>query len=383
MQQKDYVAFISYNSKDDSWAKWLQSKLEHYNLPTVVANENGHILRTYDKNPEKFKIFRYVSDLVAKTLSEGLREELDRSEYLIVICSPNSAHSKWVGKEIQHFIDTERKNKIIPFIIDGTPYSGDIRECFNEVLKNAFEPGDLLGVNINDYGDTPWIFRKRKAVAKTVSLLIGLPDAYGFIWNRYRHRMYVQIFLRTLLAVAVLAVVFSVWKTNQPIDVKMRLNEATIHNEQLPPLKDAVVTITLDNETKTDTISSLKSDIKFTNIPHRYLGKEVRITAACRDFKDVDTILTLSKSMVLNVSRDSSVYGDIHFYLWNPRTEKAIANTEVELAGYKAISDSKGYVSLFIPLEFQQTAYRIKTNIPLETDTIYLPCGDNDVVLAR
>lgn len=32
-QQYTNIAFISYKREDDKWAKWLQNKLEHYQLP--------------------------------------------------------------------------------------------------------------------------------------------------------------------------------------------------------------------------------------------------------------------------------------------------------------------------------------------------------------
>ena len=98
---------------------------------------------------------------------------------------------------------------------------------------------------------------------------------------------------------------------------------------------------------------------------------------------DLDTILLLSKTVVLNISRNPAVFGNIHFRLWNPDIEKAVANTEVEIAGYKAVSDDEGNVEFFIPLEHQQSLYKIKVNIPLDNDTIYLPCGKDDVVLTK
>ena len=135
---RKYTAFISYNSRDDKWAKWLQGKLEGFSLPSIIANDKGEIVRRYNHRPAKFKIFRYVSDLVTTSLASGLSRELDQSANLIVICSPNSAKSEWVGREIRHFAETGRKDRIIPFIIDGTPYSGDERECFHPVLKELF-----------------------------------------------------------------------------------------------------------------------------------------------------------------------------------------------------------------------------------------------------
>ena len=96
-----YKAFISYNSKDNCTARWLQSKLENYSLPSLIVNEKGDVLRSYDRKPKKFRIFRYVTDLVAQNLDDGLRQELDQSEYLVVICSPNSANAPWVKEEVK------------------------------------------------------------------------------------------------------------------------------------------------------------------------------------------------------------------------------------------------------------------------------------------
>lgn len=106
-----YAAFISYNSRDNSKARWLQNRLENYCLPSIIANEKKDYLQLHGKKSRKFRIFRYVTDLVAQNLEDGLRKELDQSKYLIVICSPNSANAPWVRKEVKYFIETGRKNK--------------------------------------------------------------------------------------------------------------------------------------------------------------------------------------------------------------------------------------------------------------------------------
>ena len=86
-------AFISYNHKDQEMAKWLQAKLESYKLPTEIHNEfeNSRYLRP---------VFRDKTDLNAGILSEELKKHLISSKYLVVVCSPNSAKSKWVSREI-------------------------------------------------------------------------------------------------------------------------------------------------------------------------------------------------------------------------------------------------------------------------------------------
>ena len=97
--EKKFTAFISYNSRDDKWAKWLQKRLENYSLPTVIANDEGQVLKSYDKKPEKFKIFRYISDLVAKTLTEGLSEELSHCHLLTQL---SEVKVVWKGDAILH-----------------------------------------------------------------------------------------------------------------------------------------------------------------------------------------------------------------------------------------------------------------------------------------
>ena len=170
---------------------------------------------------------------------------------------------------------------------------------------------------------------------------------------------------------------------NKSVDITARLKEISIHNEQLPPLKDAVVSLMLGDKTEIDTIHSIDEKGLFREIAHKHLGKEIHVVAKCQNFIEIDTTIVLSRYVVLNIKRNPDVFGRIHFRLWNPDTEKAVANTEVEIAGYKAVSDNDGNVELFIPLEYQLPFYYIKTNIPLDNDTIYMPCGKDDVVLVK
>ena len=95
-QQFKYFAFISYNSKDTNWGKRVQRKLEHYRMPATLCNERG-----WNRTPLR-PIFFAPTDIQPGGLSDELKERLEASRNLIVICSPNSAKSDWVGREIEY-----------------------------------------------------------------------------------------------------------------------------------------------------------------------------------------------------------------------------------------------------------------------------------------
>ena len=144
-QAYDYFAFISYSRKDEPWAKQLQKKMEQYRLPAILRKEESTL-------PKKIRpIFRDKTDLTTGQLQSALHKELDSSKKLIVICSPSSARSEWVNKEVQRFIDLGRADDIIPFIVDGIPNSGDETECFPKALQLP-EEDQILGVSVPELG---------------------------------------------------------------------------------------------------------------------------------------------------------------------------------------------------------------------------------------
>ena len=341
-QDFKYYAFISYNSKDTVWGKRVQRKLEHYRMPATLCNERG-----WKRTPIR-PVFFAPTDIQPGGLTDELQERLKASRNLVVICSPNSAQSDWVGKEIEFFHSLGRTSNIHFFIVDGKPHSGDpSTECFNPVIDKLGLP-EILGANIHERNYRwPWL-NKERAYVQLVSKLLGVE--FDAIWQRHKRLLFRKALAWFFGIAAVIAALVAVWIGNQPFDTTVRLNEASVHNDQLPPMHDAVVTISLDNESKSDTILSIDQTGRFTNIPHRYLEKEVQMSFACPDFLPLDTTLLLNRDVTLNIHRDPKVYGQVSFGLWNPETETFITGTRLEVAGQVVTTDKEGHVSLFVPL---------------------------------
>ena len=326
-------------------------------------------------------VFFAPTDIQPGGLTAELQERLKASQHLIVICSPNSARSKWVGQEIAFFHSLGRTKDIHFFIIDGIPHSGDeATECFNPVVEELGMP-EILGANIHEKVFRWAWLNKERAFVQLITKLLGVE--FDAVWQRHKRMLVRRIIAWAIGIVAVIAALLAVWAANQPVDINVTLNEASTHNENLPPLENAVVTMTLDNETKTDTVAHVDSKAIFSNVPHRYVGQQIRLSVSCRDFMPIDTTVTLAETLTIDIYRDANVYGSIQFKLWNQTTEQVVAGCEVEIGGYKAVSDNEGQVSLFIPLDEQKTSYTVSAAIPLLDDTIYTPCGENDVLLTE
>ena len=381
-QNFKYFAFISYNSKDIEWGKRVQNKLEGYKIPSTLCSKHG-----WDRKPIK-PIFFAPTDIQPGELSEELQERLKTSRNLIVICSPNSAHSEWVGKEIEFFHNLGRTKQIHFFIVDGVPHSGnEDTECFNPVVDKLGLP-EILGVNIHERTQTypliniswPWM-DKQRAYVQLISKLLNVE--FDSIWQRHKRQLIEKAVIWMLGILMTIASLVYVWRMNRPVDVSIGLNEVSVKNENLPPLKDAVVTILLNNEQKSDTIHEVSSKVFFTNIPHHFIGKKARIQVDCKDYLKVDTTIVLQENVVVNISRNERVYGHVRFLLWNPHKEQGVGYQQVTINGIRAKTDAYGYVELSIPLKHQSTRYQILSSIPLETGYIYMPCGEDDIILIK
>ena len=355
-----YSAFISYNSKDNNVAKRLQKHLENFTLPTVIVDEHGNKIESYTNNKKKFKIFRYVTDLVDTELNKGLERELDNSKSLIVLCSPNSAKSEWVGKEIRHFIESEKKNDIIPVIIAGTPYCNDENECLHYELIKEFPNNNLLGVDLNDTNDILPFFAERRAVAKIVSLIIDLPDLYDYIWNRYRYRLICKVITYIALLAMFISSLFIVESISSEFNSSIQLKENNI-NTRLPECRGKI-TVKIGNDIKTYEFKSIYDKINIPDIARKYYNKDFNLSFSAIGYKTIDTTLKLNKELIFNIERDEIYYGTIQFYIIDVDSNKPVQYCHINIQGKDYYSDKNGLIKTHIKLSEQQPSYCITSN---------------------
>jgi WD40 repeat protein len=113
-----YAAFISYSSKDAAFARRVHRALESYRIPKSLGSFD--VIGGGKKN-RIFPVFRDREELSAGVLGELIEASLRASAALIVICSPNSAASSWVNKEIEFFASLGRPNRIFTIIANDAP----------------------------------------------------------------------------------------------------------------------------------------------------------------------------------------------------------------------------------------------------------------------
>ena len=363
-----YFAFISYSSLDTRWGKRLHRRLEHYRMSSTLCSQHG-----WKRTPMR-PVFFAPTDIQPGGLNEELKSRLRASRHLIVICSPNSAQSRWVGEEIKYFHELGRTKNIHFFIVKGQPHSNNpATECINSIVDKLGIP-EILGANIHEKNHLlPWL-NKERAYVQLISKLLGVE--FDDIWQRHKRLLARKIAAWSMGTVAIVGALFAAKNAYQPFDMEIKLKEISVLNEQLPPLQRVVVSLLLDEDPRHDTLTSLTECAKFKNLPHRLMKNETCITITTLDEKnqkayyDLDTSLCLARSLELPLHRDTSIYGHVFFRIAGTKG----ASVAVTIEGETLFPDSNGQYSLYIPVERQKAKYHITTSLPLSSDTIYMPC---------
>jgi len=165
-----FKAFISYSHRDRDWSAWIQRALEAYRVPRRLVGSEGE----FGPVPRRLTpVFLDREELSSGSdLSAQVRECLDASESLIVVCSPAAAQSVWVNEEIRYFKSSGREDRIFALIVDGDPQSQNPDErCFPSALTTDTK-GNILEPLAADA--RKWADGKLLAKLKIISGILGI-----------------------------------------------------------------------------------------------------------------------------------------------------------------------------------------------------------------
>jgi tetratricopeptide (TPR) repeat protein len=140
--QTRYYAFLSYSHKDKELADWLHRELERFRVPHSLAGRltaNGVV-------PKRLTpIFRDQQELAAAgDLGKEIKAALAASQFLIVLCSPTAAKSRWTNAEVESFKHTRPDACVLAAIVAGEPFASEMpgredEECFPPALRQKFD----------------------------------------------------------------------------------------------------------------------------------------------------------------------------------------------------------------------------------------------------
>lgn len=175
-----YRAFISYSHRDKDVASWLHRRLEHYRVPAKLV---GTVTAAGPVPRRLTPLFRDRDELPASAdLNTMILAALEQAQFLLVICSPASARSPWVDREIMTFKALHGEKRVLAVIASGEPYASlkpetAHLECFPPSLRYKVIDGALSTEEAEPIAADlrPRTDGKRLATFKLIAGLTGLP----------------------------------------------------------------------------------------------------------------------------------------------------------------------------------------------------------------
>ena len=208
-----YFAFLSYSHRDQEMANWLHQALERFVVPSHLVGR----ITDHGAVPKRLTpIFRDLNELPASNdLGVEIRSAIAASRFLIVLCSPAAARSRWTNAEIEAFKRARPEGCIFAAIVDGEPFASDLagreeEECLPQALRYRYdrrgrptthkaEPlaadlrgtgevrrlgflklvAGMLGLGLDELVQRDTIRRQRRLAAVAGSSLVGMLIATG------------------------------------------------------------------------------------------------------------------------------------------------------------------------------------------------------------
>jgi hypothetical protein len=222
----EYDAFISYTHPDRPVAAGIQRGLHR------IGRRMGRL--------HALRVFRDATDLTASPDLWGrVTEAMDRSRYLIVVLSAGSIGSRWVNREVAHWLEQRGPGQLLFVVAHGRltwdeatgrfdPERSDV--ALPVLTRPGVLPTEPLYVDISE--DAPWdpaapMFREK--VTDLAAPIHGKPKyelASEDLRERRRFRRLRRAAIAALVVLTVLALTSAVLAIVQRRDAIRQRNEA-------------------------------------------------------------------------------------------------------------------------------------------------------------
>jgi len=205
-------AFLSYNQKADRvLAKALETALEQF-------SKKWYRRRAFD-------VFRDATALGANAeLWTTLKDALGRTEFFILLASPESAASPWVGEELKYWLENRGREKFLIAWTSGRIAWDQLKHDFNWTTTDALDRRVLEGAFVEEplWADFSWArgldeqaIRRHERFSDQVATLASAlhgrtkSDLFGEDLRQHRRQMSLaRIAVASLLALLVVALWF-------------------------------------------------------------------------------------------------------------------------------------------------------------------------------
>lgn len=321
-----YDFFISYKhgELDSAIALYLQQLLERYKVPKEIQQKSS--------KTKIARVFRDESELSASSdLSKDIEERLSDSEFLIVICSPDTKKSRWVDQEIRTFIKLRDRRNILPVLIKGEP-----EDSFPEILMET-EPmaADFRGKDLS--------FIKKRCRSELLRLVSpALHCSYDELKQRHKLYQFRKIAITASL-ITIVAILFSAYSIYQNIQIKKNYEEKQIRQAKLladkstqllkEGDKEAAVLIAMEALPKSENDKSMpfvgEAQIALENALSLYTlpdseGYRANRILQMQDVSDLRYSLDEEKRILVTHDSENVVY------FWNLDSESLISSYKLE-----------------------------------------------------
>jgi WD40 repeat protein len=226
MEKQRYQAFISYRHKplDVAAAKAIHTSLENFRIPSAIRKISG--LKKVGR------CFRDQDELpTSSDLAQDITDALENSNWLIVVCTPDTPKSKWCMAEIDTFIRLHGRSRVLAVLADGEP-----DQSFPESLRFETLPDgsrverEPLAADLRSDG-LPGM-KKKLRIEKLRLLAPILGVGFDDLRRRARERV-MKTALVSSAAAAVFFALFGGYTLNQAALISRQNTEILQKNDEL------------------------------------------------------------------------------------------------------------------------------------------------------